>query len=73
MNEDNKKESYGIISVIFAVLSFFALAFIFIPLAIIFAVIAILKHDTKLGVAGIVLAVVLPVIKYLLFLWVASF
>ena len=54
---------YGILSIVFAVLSLIVLPIIFGPLGIIFGIIAVLKGESKLGITGIVLSVVFATIS----------
>ncbi len=48
----------GILSIVFSVISFLALAHIFVPLGLILGIIACFKKQLGLGITGIILSII---------------
>ena len=48
----------GILSIVFSIIGIFAFAIIFAPLGLIFGIIAVIKQQKGLGIAGIILALI---------------
>lgn len=55
--------TYGILGIVFAVLSLLVLPIVFGPIGVIFGIIGTIKKDVKLGITAIVLSVVLAYIS----------
>lgn len=69
VDNDNKRPDgrlYGILGIVFAILSFIVLPIVFGLLAVIFGIIAINKKDVKLGTIAIILGIVLAILSVLL-------
>ena len=53
-----QSQAFGICALIFAIISIFFMAFIFVPLAIIFAIVALVKGQVVMGICAIIIAIV---------------